>query len=402
MAEYKEKKISLTEFVSLMALMISLVALSIDAMLPALSQIGEEFAVESKNDNQLVISFLFLGLAVGQVIYGPVSDSFGRKAPIYAGLSLFFIGCILSFSAENQTTMLFGRFLQGLGAAGPRIVTVALIRDQYEGRAMARIMSLIMTVFIIVPALAPAIGQGILWVAHWRAIFAFLLLLSATAFIWFGIRQPETLQPHLRKPLSLRRIFAAIRTDCLNRTTLGYTTGAGLIFGAFIGYLNSSQQIFQELYGLGDKFAFYFSALALALGAASYSNAKLVERFGMRLLSLRALKVQCATSALFCVAALMSDGILPLWALMLWALIAFFCMGILFGNFNALAMEPLGHIAGVGAAFIGTITSFISLTIGTMIGQSYNGTLLPLIGGFTCLGLASLLLMSWAEHNKKT
>jgi DHA1 family bicyclomycin/chloramphenicol resistance-like MFS transporter len=392
----------LGEFVTLMALLISLVALSIDAMLPALPEIGRDLGVERGNDNQLIISVLFLGLAAGQLIYGPLSDSTGRKPAIYLGLVLFILGCLLSIFATSFTVMLAGRFLQGIGAGGPRIVIVALVRDCYEGRAMARIMSFVMAVFILVPALAPALGQIILIVAHWRAIFVSFLVLAVTAFAWFALRQPETLTEDRRKPFSPRGIGLAVVETCKNRIAFGYTVAAGLIFGAFIGYLASAQQIFQELYGLGRLFPVYFAVLALSIGSASYVNARLVMRFGMRFLSDRALLVLCGFSAVSFLAAFALSGQPPLWALMAYLMIAFFCIGILFGNFNSLAMQSVGHIAGVAAAVVGSLTTFISLALGTTIGQAYNGTVLPLVGGFALLGLGSLGVMRWAEAGRPT
>lgn len=391
---------ALGEFVVLMALLISLVALSIDAMLPALSEIGGELGVQRSNDSQLVVSGLLLGLAAGQLIYGPLSDSVGRKPAIYGGLVLFAIGCLLSIASWNFSAMLAGRFLQGLGAAGPRIVTIALVRDQYEGRAMARIMSLVMAVFIIVPAIAPALGQGVLLFAHWRMIFVILLLLALVAFIWFGLRQKETLAASLRRPLSLRGIAKGVLETLAERCALGYTLAAGLIFGAFVGYLNSAQQIFQELFALGEQFPLYFGALALAIGGASYLNARLVMRHGMRPLSWRALQVLSGLSLVYFGVAYVAAGQPPLWTLMVWGISAFFCMGILFGNFNAMAMESMGHIAGVAAAVVGSLTTVISLILGTWIGQIYDGTVLPLVGGFTVLGVGALLVMHWTERGR--
>ncbi len=389
---------SIAEFVSLMAILTSLLALSIDAMLPALPQIGMDLGVTSENHTQLIVSSMFFGFAAGQIVFGPLSDSFGRKPVVYLGLSIFIIGDVISILSTDFTTMLIGRVLQGVGVAGPRVVSIALVRDQFEGRAMARIMSLIMMVFIAVPALAPALGQGILYFAPWRYIFSFILSLAVIALIWFAIRQPETLPAENRATFSFRRVFSAIRETCLNRTAFGYTVAAGLVFGAFIGYLSSAQQIFQNQYGLGDQFPYYFGALALAIGAASYSNARLVQRLGMRALSWRALQVLCGVSVLFMVAAYSLNSWLPLWAFMVWAAIAFFAIGFLFGNFNALAMEPLGHIAGTGAAVIGSLTTFISLTFGVYIGQIYDGSVLPLIGGFAGLGAASMGVMLWTER----
>lgn len=401
MTQGTDRRLRLGEFVSLMALLISLVALSIDAMLPALTDIGLDLGTTDANQAQLIVSVLFLGLALGQVVYGPLSDAIGRKKPIYAGLAIYFIGTILCVFAESFAAMLVGRFLQGLGVAGPRIVTIALVRDQYEGRAMARIMSLIMAVFIIVPALAPALGQGILELADWRAIFGLLLILAAAAFLWFSLRQPETLPPGRRLPWSARRFATGLLETLRNPKAIGYTITAGLVFSGFIGYLTVAPQIFQAQYGLGAQFPLYFGALALAIGAAALLNARMVMKYGMQLLSHRALQAQCIVSVLFFAYAWFSSDGLPLWALMVWGSAAFFCQGLLFGNLNAMAMEPLGHIAGIGAAVIGTLTSIISLALGTIIGQAYDGTVLPLIGGFSVLGLAGMAVMAWTGRRVK-
>lgn len=401
MTQDTDRRLRLGEFVSLMALMTSLVALSIDAMLPALAEIGRDLGTTKANQPQLVVSVLFLGLAFGQIVYGPLSDAIGRKKPIYAGLAMYLVGSVLCIFAESFTVMLVGRFLQGLGVAGPRIVTMALVRDHYEGRAMARIMSLIMAVFIIVPALAPAVGQGILEIAEWRAIFGVLLALATIAFLWFSLRQPETLPPGRRLPWSARRFATGLLETLRNPRAIGYTVTAGLVFSGFIGYLTVAPQIFQTQYGLGAQFPLYFGALSLAIGAAALLNARMVMKFGMQLLSRRALQAQCMISAVFFAYAWFASGDFPLWALMVWGSLAFFCQGLLFGNLNAMAMEPLGHIAGIGATVIGTLTSIISITLGTSIGQAYDGTVLPLIGGFSVLGLAGLAVMAWTGRRVK-
>jgi DHA1 family bicyclomycin/chloramphenicol resistance-like MFS transporter len=384
------------EFVALMALLTSLVALSIDAMLPALPDIGAGLRVARANDTQLVVSLLFAGLAIGQLIYGPVSDSIGRRPAIQVGLTLFMIGSLLSMTASTFEVMLVGRLLQGLGAAGPRIVTIAMIRDQYEGRAMARMMSFVMTLFILVPALAPSLGQAILLIAQWRAIFGIFLVLGVTGLLWFTFRQPETHPPERRRALSLRMIAAGVRETCVNRVALGHTLAAGLVLGSFVGYLTTTQQLFQGLYGVGELFPVYFGVLALAIGSASLSNARLVMRLGMTLLSNCAMWGLCLLSIGFLAVALTQAGAPPLWSLMSYLLPSFFCVGILFGNLQALAMEPLGHIAGVGAAVVGSVTTILSLVFGTMIGQAYDGTVLPLVGGFALLALIALPLLRWA------
>jgi DHA1 family bicyclomycin/chloramphenicol resistance-like MFS transporter len=380
-----------------MAMMMALVALSTDAMLPALRTIGEDLAVERENSVQLIVSFLFLGLAVGQIAYGPVSDSVGRKPAIYAGYALFIAGCLLSIFATNFSVMLAGRLLQGVGVAGPRSITLALVRDQYEGRAMARVMSFVMMVFILVPVIAPTFGQAILLIASWRAIFGTLLVLALLTVIWFALRQPETLPAKRRKSFSIQRIWRAIVEICNHRIAFGYTLAAGLVTGAFMGYLNSAQQIFQEQYGLGTKFPLYFAVIALALGGASFTNGRLVMRLGMRTLSSWSVLALVTLSIAFSLFAFIVGGQPSLAFFMVYLMASFFCVGILFGNLNALAMEPLGHIAGVGAAVVGSLSTFIAVPIGTVIGQGYNGTVLPLVGGFAILSLLSMLVMRWAE-----
>ncbi|PHQ71359.1 MAG: Bcr/CflA family drug resistance efflux transporter [Sneathiella sp.] len=379
--------------------MISMVALSIDVMLPALSDIATDLNAENPNDRQYVIVMLFLGMALGQLFYGPISDSTGRKPAIYAGFGLFIVGCLMSIFAADYTVMLIGRFLQGLGVAAPRIVSLALIRDQYEGRAMARFVSLVMTVFILVPVLAPALGQGILFFAEWRILFVVLLALGVGTVLWFGIRQEETLPVEKRAPFSMARIWRAIMEVCRNREAFGFTLVGGFVFSAFLGYLTMSQQIFQDQYGVGEMFAVYFGVLAIALGTASFVNSRLVMQFGMRRLSFYALIALTAISCFFLIFTYIENGHPPLWLLVSFFMAIFFCIGILFGNFNAMAMEPLGHIAGVAAAVIGSITTFVSLGLGTIIAQLYDGTVLPLVASFAVLGALSLGAMVWTVRN---
>jgi len=387
--------------VTLMALMISLVALSIDAMLPALGEIGRDLGVTKDNDRQWIIGALFAGLAIGQMLYGPVSDSVGRKPPIYAGFLLFIAGCLVSAFATNFNIMLVGRFLQGLGAAGPRNVAIALVRDQYEGNTMAKVISLVMAVFIIVPALAPAVGQGILLIAHWRAIFGMLFALAVISLVWFAWRQPETLAIENRVPFSVARIMTAIVEVCTHRTALGYTIAAGLIFGAFVGFLSSVQQIFQEQYALGAKFPLYFAALALSIGGASLANSRLVMRYGMQQLSLWAVLTASVLSTGFLLFVLIVQGSPPLIVLMTYLVTLFFCIGILFGNFNALAMGPMGHIAGVASAVIGLITTALSVLLGASIGAMYDGTVVPMVVGFTAFGAFALLAVYITQRSER-
>jgi MFS transporter, DHA1 family, multidrug resistance protein len=387
----------LPEFVALMATLTALAALSIDMVLPALPAIGSSLGVARSNDNQLIVSLFFLGFGVGQLFYGPLSDAAGRKPAAFAGLALFSVGCVMALMSRSFPLMLAGRFLQGIGVAGPRTITLALVRDRFEGREMARVMSLITMVFILCPIVAPAIGQAVLAVSGWRAIFGVYLAIGLLATTWFALRQEETLATHRRIPLAVGRIAAAAREVVSQPQSIGYTVAGGLIFGAFLGYLTSAQQILQEQYALGPQFPLYFAVLAVAIGGASFVNATLVMRYGMHALSNWSLRSICAVSIAFAAVASTMAGHPPLWSLMTYLMLSFFGIGLLFGNLNALAMQPLGHIAGTGAAIVGATSMLISLVLGTWIGQSYNGTVLPLVAGFAVLSGCAILVAWWAE-----
>jgi DHA1 family bicyclomycin/chloramphenicol resistance-like MFS transporter len=388
---------SLGEFVALMAFTMSLVALSIDAMLPAFPDMARDLNVPGVNDIQLVVSTLFIGLATGQLFYGPLSDSIGRKPAIYTGFALFVLGSLLSMVATDFSIMLAGRLLQGIGAAGPRTVSVALIRDRFHGSEMARVMSFIMTVFILVPIFAPALGQGILLVAGWRTIFAVFIVLALMTMTWLSLRQPETLPREERKPFTLSNVTAAFMEVMKSRLAMVYTMIAGCISGAFLSYLNTSQQIFQVQYDLGKQFPVYFGSLAVAVGCASLLNSGLVMRFGMHRLAHGALWVMMVLSWLFLLIVWMNDGHPALWLFMSICFALFFCIGILFGNLNSIAMEPLGHVAGTAAAVIGSSTTLLAVALGYLIGQAYDGTLYPMAIGFVCLISLSALLTAIVE-----
>jgi DHA1 family bicyclomycin/chloramphenicol resistance-like MFS transporter len=388
---------SLPEFTVLVALIISLVALSIDAMLPALPLIANDLGVTEINDSQYVISVFFAGLAIGQILFGPMSDSLGRRPAIISGFALFSVGCLLSIFATSFEQMLLGRLLQGIGAAGPRIVSVALVRDQFKGREMARVMSFVMTIFILVPVFAPAVGQLVLTLAGWQAIFVLFLLLVLIVVSWFYLRQPETLAAHKRIQFSLAQLLLDTRAIFRIRAALGYTLTMGFAFGAFIGYLSSSQQIFQVQYQLHEMFPLYFGILACAIGFASLLNARLVMRFGMRRLSRFALRGICLLSIPFYLYAWTQQGHPQIYLLMAYLLLLFFCFGILFGNLNALAMEPLGHVAGLGSALVGSISTLMSVLFGVLIADAYDQTVLPLLAGFALLGIAGMVSMRWTD-----
>ena len=384
------------EFVIIISMMMALTALSIDAMLPALPQIGNDLGVANPNDRQLIVSLIFLGSALGQLFFGPLSDKTGRKPAIYTGYAFYITGSLVSFFSLNFPVMLVGRILQGLGLSAPQAVTMALVRDQFEGRRMARVMSFVMMVFILVPMIAPTIGQGILSIANWRSIFGSFLFFALITITWFALRIPETLAPESRIPFSAKRMIESIREILKIRSAVGYTLAAGLVNGVFLGYLNSSQQIFQEQYALGEAFPLYFATISLSLGIASFTNAHLVMRFGMKKLVRWSLSVVFGLAIVFLGISMALAGQPPLWSLMAYLMLSFFCTGILLGNMNALVMQPLGRLAGIGAAAVGSTTTLISMLLGTLIGRSYNGTILPLVIGMAALTGTAIFVVRWA------
>ena len=381
----------------LIALIISLVALSIDAMLPALPEIAADLMFEDANDAQYIITMLFIGMGIGQIIFGPLSDRIGRKRDINLGFVVFILGCLMSINAQDFNEMMVGRFFQGLGAAGPRIVSIALVRDRFAGRQMARVMSFVMTIFILIPIIAPSIGQLIVNYSTWHSIFVLFLVLTIVAMTWFSLRQPETLPREKRISFSPAQMMSDIKSICAIPAAMGYTIPMGFIFGAFIGYLSSAQQILQTQYALGNQFAIYFGVLAASIGLASLVNAKLVMRFGMRRLSRAAMTVTALLSVPFFLLAQYYQGHPPLAQLMAYLLCVFFFFGIMFGNLNALAMEPLGHIAGLGSALVGSVSTLMSVMLGIIVAGAYDGTILPLVASFAILSFLGLVTMHWTE-----
>jgi DHA1 family bicyclomycin/chloramphenicol resistance-like MFS transporter len=393
----RKPKASFAEFVVVISLMMSLTSLSIDAMMPALPQIGSELSVHNANDRQLVISMIFLGMAVGQLFFGPLSDKTGRKPAIYTGYGIYIAGSLLSVFSVSFPMMLAGRLLQGVGISSPRAVTLAMVRDQYAGRMMARVMSFVMTVFILAPMLAPSLGQAILNFSGWRGIFVSFVIIALITLIWFALRIPETMSLDKRAPFSLRHVVDATFFIVKDRTALGYTVSAGLVGGAFLGYLNSAQQIFQEQYALGELFPILFGIISVSIGLASFLNARLVMHFGMRFLVQWPLRIILSLAVVSLVVAQLTAGLPPLWFVMAYLMLTFFCIGLLFGNQNALAMEPLGHLAGIGAAVVGSLSTLIQMPLGTIIGQNYNGTIFPLVIGIAILTGLSIFVVDWAE-----
>lgn len=390
---------SLGEFIALVASMTALVALSIDAMLPALPAIGKDLGVRNANDAQLVISFIFIGMSVGPLFFGPLSDSIGRKKAIYLGLILFVIGSVVGWIANSFEQMLVGRVIQGIGVAGPRIVAMAMVRDRFKGNEMARVMSFVTAVFIIVPAIAPSVGQAVLKFSSWREIFLLFIVISIIIWVWLAMRQPETLLPENKHEFNLPSIFSSCKIVFSNKKSMYFTVATGLTFGSFLGYLNSSQQIFQGIYGVGELFPVYFAVLALGFGASSLINARLVMKFGMHQLANTAIKALIFVSLIFFVLCLVSSGVPHFLAFMTYAMLAFMFVAITFGNLNAMAMEPLGKVAGIGAAFVSATSTIIALPIGISIGQNFDSTLTPVALGFTLCSTLAWVAMSYGERS---
>ncbi|AWK85911.1 multidrug effflux MFS transporter [Azospirillum thermophilum] len=386
------------EFVALTALLMAMTALSIDIMLVALPEIAHEYRLAGANDQQFIITAYMLGFAVGQPFHGPLSDRFGRKPVLAVGLVIFAIGSLGAALAPSFGLLLAARALQGFGAAAPRIVAIAIVRDCFVGREMARVMSFVMMVFIIVPIIAPMVGESILWVGTWPWVFGVLFLASAVALVWSGLRLPETRPAGDRMPLTAAALGNAFHRVVTTRVTVGYTVAAGFMFGGLLSYVGSAQQIFVDVYKLGDLFPLAFGAIAAAMALASLTNARLVGRLGMRRVSHVALIINLLSWGVLAVLGFPQE--LPLFVFCGFLAVSFFCFGLIGPNFNALSMEPLGHVAGMGSSFIGFYTTAAAALCGWMVGQSFDGTVRPLCIGFLSLGALALLTVLVTERGR--
>ena len=393
------KPLRFGEFVALMALMMASVAFSLDAMLPALPLIGQELSPDAPARGQLVITSFVLGLGLGTLICGPVSDAFGRKSVLLAGIALYLAGAIMAIQAQSIDMLLAARFLQGIGGAAPRVVATAMVRDLYEGRAMARVTSIIMTLFVLVPALAPAIGAGIMWVSHWRMIFVAFVVFGLVAGLWLMLRQPESLPPERRRPLSARKIGAALVEIVSNPHVMIYVVALTFAFAPLYVWLSNLPMIFDDVYGRAASFPFWFAVTAIVAGTASVANAKMVMRFGMRRIATLAFAWQASVSLLFL--GLMMLGLPAPWDFALFFAFmcaGFFSIGLTFGNLNALALQPLGHMAGIGASVVQSISTVCAALIAVPISLAYDGTPLPLVFGMVVCASVALALMLFARH----
>lgn len=376
----------------------SLVALSIDALLPALSPIGTSIHVTDNQDLQLLITMIFLGLGVGQLISGPISDSVGRKPVIYVGFIVFVLASILCVYSESLEWMIVGRIFQGVGLSAPRTLSIAMVRDTFSGNYMAKIMSFVVVIFILVPVVAPSIGKLLLDQYGWQAIFYSQLFFGAFVILWLAKRQPETLKEEYKTPLRLQLFTNGLREFFKQRQAWVFTLVSGLITGAFMVYLSASQQIFENQYQLKEEFPFIFAGLAISVGLATFLNGTLVMKYGMyrlvRFFAILFIAVSGAYIALF-----YQTPNPSIYVLVTFFVLQFFAIGFLFGNLRSLAMQPIGHIAGVGAAYNGFISTIMAVPIATFIGGFVKETSLPLFIGFFCCGILALGLILYGKTN---
>ncbi|MGJ8622434.1 MAG: multidrug effflux MFS transporter [Yoonia sp.] len=379
-----------TEFIALIAMVTATVAFSIDAMLPALPEIGAALSPDNINNAQLIITFFMLGMGVGTLFTGPLSDAFGRKPVMIGGAVVYITSSFVAWQAQSLELMLAARVVQGLGAAGPRVVAMALIRDLYAGPNMARILSFVMMVFALIPALAPTMGHYIILGFGWRAIFMSFIAFSAITTSWLLLRQPETLTPENRRPLSIRAMGAAIKEMFTHHTARLSIIIQTLTFGMLFNMLSSTQQVFDTTFGQGDTFHLWFGGIAVLASSASFLNARLVVRLGMRAIIKAMYTAQIGiTLAMIVITWLDTPYWLAFGGYVLWVLSNFFQAGLTIGNLNALAMEEMGHIAGLAASVIAAVATIGAVAIAVPIALQFDGTPLPMaVGTLICAALA--------------
>ncbi|WP_095589698.1 multidrug effflux MFS transporter [Actibacterium ureilyticum] len=388
-------RLSKPEFIALMAMLFATIALSIDAMLPALPEITQALTPDAPNKAQLILTLFVLGMGLGTFVTGPLSDTFGRKRVLLSGAALYTVAALAATLANSLELLLFARFVQGIGAAGPRVVAMAIIRDLYSGRQMAQLISLVMLIFAIVPAFAPSVGAAILLVTGWRGIFAVFILFSALTSLWLALRQAETLPPERRRPLRLGQLTRAIaEVFGLPMVRLSILV-QGLCMGILFSTISTIQQVYDITFGRADSFPLWFGFVALIASSASIINARLVVRLGMRYLITLALGAQIVLSglalAVYGLDLLPGDAGFALWVV--WNISLFFMVGLTLGNLNALAMEPLGHIAGMAASVISSVATVMAVVIAIPIGLAFDGTPVPLAAGILACAVLGFVLI---------
>jgi DHA1 family bicyclomycin/chloramphenicol resistance-like MFS transporter len=385
-------------FVAMMAALMATNALAIDAMLPALPQIGEALGIHEPNERQWIVTSYLLGFGVAQIVYGTLSDRFGRRPVLLFGLVVYVVASVLSAFSTSFAMLMLARVVQGVGAAATRVLAVSIVRDCYSGRDMARVMSLALIVFLAVPILAPSIGQAILWVAPWRWIFGVLTAFGAVVMLWAAIRLPETLHEEDRTPIKLASIVAAFRTVLTTRIGVGYMLAMTFVLGGLFGFINSAQQVFVDVFRAPEWFTTIFALIAACMAAASLLNSRIVGRLGMRRVSHGALLGYIALTSLHAILAL--SGHESLWTFALLQGGTMFAFGLLAPNFGAMAMDPLGHVAGTASSVQGFVTTVGGALLGFYIGQHFNGTVVPLTLGFSLCGLVALAIVLVAEKGR--
>jgi DHA1 family bicyclomycin/chloramphenicol resistance-like MFS transporter len=388
------------ELVTLVASLMALNAAAIDIFIPALQDIGAALGVEDQNGRQLVITSYVLGFGGAQLLYGPPSDRFGRKPILFLGLGIYIAASLASTVSSSFAALLLFRFLQGVGAAATRVIAISVVRDCFGGRQMASVMSLVMMVFMAIPVVAPNVGQVILLFGSWREIALATAIFAIAVLVWSALRLPETLHPEYRRPLTVSRTLHAFREVLTTRVSLGYTLASALIFGVLFAFINQAEQIFSQFFALGPTFTLWFSAVAIVMAGVSFVNSRLVQRFGMRRLSHAAMIGFVCFSVLQLAVGLMMGDAQPFWLFYVLIVPTFCCFGFIATNFNALAMDPLGHIAGTASSVLGFCQTLGGGIFGGIVGYLYNGTLVPLFAGYIVLSMGALALVLIAERGR--
>ena len=388
------------EFIVIMAALMSLVSLAIDALLPAMTNIGDTIGITNATNNQLLITMIFLGLGFGQLISGPLSDSYGRKPIIYIGFIVFAFASLICVFSTSLEMMIVGRIAQGIGLSAPRTISIAMIRDRFSGNYMAKVMSFVVAIFILVPVVAPALGKIMLDLYGWQSIFYSQLLFGLAVMLWLWKRQPETLKKENKRDFKLSLLIAGLKEFIKHKNAVIFTFFSGCITGSFMVYLSASQLIFEQQYNLKDEFPFIFAGIALFIGIATFLNGTLVVKLGMfKLVSIFTI---IFTLIPFVYIFLYSGETNPsIYVLVTFFGLQFFAIAFLFGNTRALAMEPIGHIAGIGAAINGFVSTIMAVPIAIWIGSFINTSALPLFIGFFVCGVIALLLIQYLNFSNK-
>ncbi|MGH1425355.1 MAG: multidrug effflux MFS transporter [Pseudooceanicola sp.] len=399
-------KIARLELVALLAMLVATVAFSVDSMLPALPQIGMELVPSNPNSAQLILSSFIIGMGLGTLVTGPLSDTFGRKPVIVAGAGLYIFGSALAWAAPSIELMVAARLFQGFGAAGPRIVSLAIVRDFYSGREMARLMSFVMIVFTIFPALAPLIGSGIIALAGWRGIFAAFILFALISTTWLQLRLPEPLPPAARRPFRASMLWSATREMMsLPMVRLSITVQA-LIFSTLFTSISLIQPVFDQSFARSDDFPLWFFLIGVFCATSSMVNARFVVKYGMRAIVTLTLFVSLVlTGAMVGITLTGIAGDHEFYVYLFWQTSVFYQMGLTIGNLNALSMEPLGHIAGLAASVIGAISTVSAGILASIVSQLFSGSALPLYLGtlvFTLLAVPLVLKMRRLERVQRS